>query len=108
MFFYVDSLANVCDFRYIKPTKEKPMRKIVTTLKATIALSCLIGAATGGFVAGGYWTGQKMEKAAIAHECASLDPATLAFRWRLPITMDMAMAAMPDVAPIRKPVKGGK
>lgn len=84
------------------------MRRIITTLKATIAISCLIGAATGGFVAGGYWTGQKMEKAALAHDCASLDAKTLEFKWRLPISMDIAMDALPDVAPIRKPVKGGK
>ena len=84
------------------------MNKIMTTLKATIALSCLIGAATGGFVAGGYWTGQKMEKAAIAHDCASLDPSTLAFKWRLPISMEMTMEAMPDVLPAHKPVRGAK
>ena len=83
------------------------MNKIITTLKATIALSCLIGAATGGFVAGGYWTGQKMEKAALAHDCASLDAKTLEFKWRLPISMEMTIEAMPDVAPIRKPYKAG-
>ena len=84
------------------------MNKIMTTLKATIAISCLVGAATGGFVAGGYWTGQKMEKAAIAHDCASLDPSTLAFKWRLPISMEMTIEAMPDVAPAHKPVRGAK
>ena len=84
------------------------MNKIVLTLKATIAISCLVGAATGGFVAGGYWTGQKMEKAAIAHDCASLDPSTLAFKWRLPISMEMTMEAMPDVLPAHKPVRGAK
>ena len=84
------------------------MSKIITTLKATIAISCLIAASTGGFVAGGYWTGQKMEKAGIAHDCASLDPSTLAFRWKMPISMELTMDAMPDVAPVRKPVKGGK
>ena len=66
------------------------------------------GAATGGFVAGGYWTGQKMEKAAIAHDCASLDPSTLAFKWRLPISMEMTMEAMPDVLPANKPARGAK
>ena len=84
------------------------MNKIITTLKATTALSCLIAASTGGFVAGGYWTGQKMEKAAIAHDCASLDAKTLEFSWKLPISMDIAMDAMPDAAPVRKPAKGGK
>ena len=84
------------------------MNKIITTLKATIALSCLIGAATGGFVAGGYWTGQKMEKAAIAHDCASLDPSTLAFKWRLPISMEMTIESMPNVLPAHKPIRGSK
>lgn len=91
-----------------KPEKENPMRRIITTLKATVALSCLIGAATGGFVAGGYWHTQKMERLAIAHDCASLDPTTTAFSWKLPISMELTMDALPDVAPIRKPVKGGK
>lgn len=84
------------------------MCKIMTMLKVTIALSCLIGAATGGFLAGWYWQTQKMEKAALAHDCASLDAKTLEFRWKLPFSMVMTMDALPDVSPVRKPVKGGK
>ena len=66
------------------------MNKYTLTAFTLVAVSCLAGGSYVGFVAGGYWTGQKMEKAAIAHDCASLDPSTLSFRWRLPISMDLA------------------
>ena len=85
------------------------MRRIITTLKATIALSCLIAASTGGFMAGGYWTGQKMEKAALAHSCAELDPSTLAFRWVRPASIQLTMDALEDVTSTqRKPAARGK
>ena len=91
-----------------KPEKENTMRRIITTLKATIALSCLIAASTGGFMAGGYWHTQKMEKAALAHDCASLDPKTLAFSWRLPIDMGITIDTMPDIAPVKSKKAGAK
>jgi len=83
------------------------MSKILLTAAAVVAVSGLSGAAYGGFVVGGYWKGAQMEKAALAHDCASLDPKTLAFGWKLPISMDIAMDALPDVAPVRKPYKAG-
>lgn len=73
-------------------------------IKYVVFAILLAGASYGSFQAGLYWQGQEMEKKAIAHECASLDPKTLEFKWRLPISMEMTMEAMPDVSV--KPKKG--
>ena len=84
------------------------MQKAVSTLKAAIAIAGVLVAAGGGFKAGGYWEATQMERAAIAHDCASLDPKTLAFSWKLPISMDIAMDAMPEIAPIKSKKGGAK
>jgi hypothetical protein len=77
------------------------MQKLMTTVQVTIAIAAVLVAAGGGFKAGGYWEANQYEKRALAHDCATLDPKTLAFSWRLPISMDIAMEAMPDIAPVK-------
>lgn len=77
------------------------MSKIVTTIKATIAIAAIVVAAGGGFKVGEYWQAEKMWKAAIAHECASINTQTLEPSWRLPIDMGITMDALPDIAPVK-------
>lgn len=68
------------------------MQKIISLLKTTILTAALILALGASFTAGGYWTGQNMEKSAVAHDCAKYDPKNgNAFNWLLPITMDTAV-----------------
>lgn len=83
------------------------MGKGIVTAISLVAVSCLAGGSYGGFVAGGYYEGQKMQMKAVAHSCGQYDPSTLEFSWRLSEDVGILMDAMPDIAP-RKPVKGVK
>jgi len=83
------------------------MNKIVLAIKAAFFLLCAIATSVGGFLVGEFRTNQKMERAALAHECAFIDAGSLSFIWRVPVGIHLAMDAMPDVAPLRK-TKGAK
>ena len=48
-----------------------------------------------GFRAGAYWTTEKAHKQAIAHECGRLDPETLAFRWNVQPSVQLAASMLP-------------
>lgn len=52
-----------------------------TKLKVIAFIICMVGAAYAGYEAGGYWHTQKMQMAAIAHSCATIDSEDMSFKW---------------------------
>jgi hypothetical protein len=78
-----------------------------------VVCEALIAGAAMGFI-GGEKIGKAvatdvMQRYALAHECGSLNPATLAFSWRVQPEIGIAVEALaPPVAPIkpaRKPAR---
>ncbi len=77
------------------------MCKAKTIAVCMLALSCLAIGSTGGFMAGGYLTTERLQKTALAHSCGILDPQTLSFSWTTQPAVGIMMDAMPDIAPVK-------